>query len=182
MNRNEKAAAVEELGKDLAASPNAVLFGFAGLKVPEVTELRRQVRGTQSRYLVVKNTLALRATKGTPLESLAEHFVGPTAVAFNPNNPVPLVKVLTAFAKTNPNLVFKAAVIEGRPVAAAEIKTIAELPSREELVAKLLFLMQSPLRRLVMVLNGPARNLASVVAQIAEQKSKSGAAEAAPLN
>jgi large subunit ribosomal protein L10 len=91
---------------------------------------------------------------------------------------VALAKVLTAFAKTNPNLVFKAALVEGRPIAAAEIKAIAELPTREELVSKLLFLMQSPLRRLVTVLNGPIRNLAGVVSQIAEQKEKTGAGAA----
>ena len=84
--------------------------------------------------------------------------------------------MLTTFAKTNPNLVFKAAVIEGQAVAADEIKTIAELPSREELVSKLLFVMQSPMRRLATVLNGPVRNLAGVMSQIADQKSKSGPA------
>jgi large subunit ribosomal protein L10 len=174
MNRTEKQEAVDALSKDLAQSTNAILFAFAGLKVPEVTELRRQVRGTQSKYLVVKNTLALRATKGTALEPMAEHFVGATAVAYNRTSPVALAKVLTAFAKTNPNLVFKAAVIEGQAVAASEIKAIAELPSREELVSKLLFLIQSPMRRLVTVLNGPVRNLAGVVSQIADQKKKSG--------
>ena len=76
MNRTEKTEAVETLARDLAQSSNAILFAFAGLKVPEVTELRRQVRGTQSKYLVVKNTLALRATKGTALEAVAEHFTG----------------------------------------------------------------------------------------------------------
>jgi large subunit ribosomal protein L10 len=182
MNRTEKQEAVEALSQDLAQSTNAILFAFAGLKVPEVTELRRQVRSTQSKYLVVKNTLALRATKGTAMEAMAEHFVGATAVAYNRSNPVALAKVLTAFAKTNPNLVFKAALIEGQAVAASEIKAIAELPSREELVAKLLFVMQSPLRRLVTVLNGPVRNLAGVMAQIAEQKSKSGPADAAPAS
>jgi large subunit ribosomal protein L10 len=182
MNRTEKAEMVEALGKDLARSSNAILFAFAGLKVPEVTELRRQVRGTESKYLVVKNTLALRATKGTALEALAEHFTGATGVAYNRSSPVALAKVLTNFAKTNPHLVFKAAVIEGKAVPAAEIKTIAEMPSREELVSKLLFLIQSPMRRLVMVLNGPVRNLAGVMAQIADQKSKSGPAEAAPAN
>ena len=184
MNKTEKTQAVEALGQGLAQSSNAILFGFAGLKVPEVTELRRQVRGTDSEYLVVKNTLALRATKGTALEAVAEHFVGPTAVAYNRSNPVALAKVLTAFAKANPNLVFKAAVIEGRAVPAAEIKTIAELPSREELVAKLLFVLQSPMRRLVTALSGPVRNLAVVVGQIAEQKSKSGPApsSAEPAN
>lgn len=182
MNKTEKAEMVETLGGDLAQSSNAILFAFAGLKVPEVTELRRQVRGTQSKYLVVKNTLALRATKGTALEAVAEHFTGATAVVYNKTSPVALAKVLTNFAKTNPNLVFKAAVIEGQAVAASEIKAIAELPSREELVSKLLFVMQSPMRRLVTVLNGPVRNLAGVMSQIADQKSKSGAAEAAPAN
>ena len=179
MNRAEKAAQVEELGKGLAKSGNAILFAFAGLKVPEVTELRRQVRATKSRYLVVKNTLALRAARGTPLEALSSHFEGATAVVFNDDSPVALAKVLTAFAKTNPNLVFKAALVEGRAVAAAEIKAIADLPTREELVGRLLFLMQSPLRRLVTVLNGPVRNLAGVVHQIAEQKTKAGAGETA---
>jgi large subunit ribosomal protein L10 len=182
MNRTEKTEMVEALGADLAKSSNAILFAFAGLKVPEVTELRRQVRATQSTYLVVKNTLALRATKGTALEAVAEHFTGATGVVYNRSSPVALAKVLTNFAKTNPNLVFKAAVIEGKAVATSEIKVIAELPSREELVSKLLFVMQSPMRRLVTVLNGPVRNLAGVMAQIADQKSKSGAAEAAPAN
>jgi large subunit ribosomal protein L10 len=185
MNSAEKAAMVEELRKGLAKSENAILFAFAGLKVPEVTELRRQVRATKSTYTVVKNTLALRAAKGTPLEALASHFVGATAVAYNEDNPVGLAKVLTAFAKTNPNLVFKAALVEGLAVDAAAIKTIAELPTREQLVGKLLFLIQSPLRRLVTVLNGPVRNLAGVVKQIAEQKESTqpkatGEAEAPP--
>jgi large subunit ribosomal protein L10 len=182
MNRTEKAAEVARLEADLAKSQNAILFGFAGLKVNEVTELRRQVRGVQSRYLVVKNTLALRATKGTALEGVAKHFTGPTAVVYNASNPVAIAKVLTAFAKTNPNLVFKAAVVEGRTIAATEIAALAEVPSREQLVSKLLFLIQSPMRRLVTVLNGPVRNLVGVVGQIADQKSKSGPAEAASVN
>ena len=179
MNRDEKTAAVSGLERDLAGTPNAILFGFAGLKVNEVTELRRQVRATQSKYIVVKNTLALRAVKGTPLEQMSEHFQGPTAIAFNAANPVALAKVLMAFAKANPSLVFKGALVEGRPIPAQEIQRIAELPSREELVGRLLFLIQSPLRRLVTVLNGPVRSLASVVHQIAEQK-KSGEPAAAP--
>jgi large subunit ribosomal protein L10 len=180
MTRTEKAAAVEELQKGLAQSANAILFGFAGLKVNEVTELRRQVRGTRSRYLVVKNTLAVRATKGTPLESVAKHFVGPTAVAYNRDNAVALAKVLTAFAKNNPNLVFKGALVDGRALEAREILSLAALPTREELVGKLISLMQSPLRRLVTVLNGPVRNLVGVVHQIAQEKSKSGSAGVAP--
>jgi len=180
MNRQEKTEAVARLEQDLAKSRNAILFGFAGLKVTEVTELRRQVRATKSKYLVVKNTLALRATRGTPLEAVAEHFRGATAVAYNQDNPVALAKVLSAFAKANPNLVFKGAVVEGLPIEVKQIQSIAELPSREELVGKLLFLIQSPVRRLVTVLNGPVRNLAVVMQQIAETKSNSGAASAEP--
>ncbi len=175
MNRPEKAATVEALQKDLAKSKNAILFGFAGLKVPEVTELRRQVRATRSKYVVVKNTLALRATKGTALEGISRHFVGQTAVAFNEDDPVGLAKVLAAFAKTNPNLVFKGALLDGRPVEPREIEAIAELPTREELVGRLIFLVQSPVYRLVSVLNGPMRSLVGVVQQITERKEKTNA-------
>ena len=181
MNRTEKTAAVTELQSELAKSKNAILFGFAGLKVPEVTELRRQVRGTRSRYLVVKNTLALRATRGTPFDDVSRHFAGMTAVAFNQDDPVALAKVLTNFAKTNPNLVFKGALIEGRPVETSEIKTIAELPTREQLVGRLLYLIQSPLTRLAHVLAGPVSNLARVLRAVAE-KSNSGPADAAPAS
>ena len=179
MNRTEKTAAVEGMEQSLAKAGTAFLFGFAGLKVTEVTELRRQVRGTQSKYVVVKNTLARRAVKGTPLEPMIEHFRGPTAVAYNSSNAVALAKVLTTFAKANPNLVFKGALVEGRAIAAKEIAAIADLPTREELVAKLLFVVQSPMRRLVTVLNGPMRGLAGTLHQIAEQKSKS-AGDASP--
>ena len=182
MNHAEKVEAISQLEKDLAKSKNAILFGFSGLKVTEVTELRRQVRATKSKYLVVKNTLALRATRGTPLEAVAKHFVGPTAVAYNQDNPVALARVLSSFAKANPNLVFKGGVVEGQPVEATQIQSIADLPSREELVSRLLLLIQSPLRRLATVLNGPVRNLASVMHQVAEVKSKSGPASAAPEN
>lgn len=181
MNRTEKAAAVEVLEKDLARSANAILFGFSGLKVSEVTELRRQIRNTKSRYLVVKNTLARRAAKGTALETVSDHFTGPTAVVYNDTNPVGIAKVLTAFAKTNPNLVFKGALVDGRRVEAKEVQAIADLPTREELVSRLLFLIQSPVRRLVAVLSGPVRNLAGVLHQIAEQKSRSGEAGATPV-
>jgi len=182
MERAQKTAAVAELQSELTKSKNAILFGFAGLKVPEVTELRRQVRDTHSRYLVVKNTLALRAARGTAMEGIAKHFAGPTAVAFNQTDPVKLAKVLTNFAKTNPNLVFKGALIEGRPVEASEIKTIAELPTREELLGRLVYLIQSPLTRLATVLAGPVSNLARVLRAVAAEKPKSGPADAAPAS
>ena len=181
MNKTEKNSAVDELKESLGSARNAFVLGFSGIKVPDVTELRKQVRGTKSKYLVVKNTLALRAIKGGALEPLGDQFTGPTAVAYNTDSPVTLAKVLTTFAKTNTAISFKGAVVEGRAIPAAQIQAIAELPTREELVARLLFMLQSPVRRLVTVMNGPIRNLASVLSQIREQKEKSApAAEAAP--
>lgn len=180
MNREEKKAAIETMRESLGKTESAVVLGFSGIKVTDVTELRKQVRESRAHYLVVKNTLARRAIQGGKLEALSEHFTGPTAVAYT-KDPVSLAKVLSGFAKTNTALSFKGAIVEGRVVAVSEIKVIAELPSREQLVARLLGLLQSPVRRLVTVLNGPARNLVAVLAQIAEQKGKSApAADAAP--
>jgi large subunit ribosomal protein L10 len=181
MNKTQKNSAVEELRTSLGKAKNAFVLGFSGIRVPDVTELRKQIRESRSSYLVVKNTLALRAIKGGLLEPLGGHFTGPTAVAYNSDSPVLLAKVLTTFARTNAAISFKGAVVEGRPIPTAQIQSIAELPSREELVARFLFMLQSPVRRLVIVMNGPIRNLALVLSQIREQKEKSApAAEAAP--
>jgi len=181
MNKIEKNSAVEELRTSLAEAKNAFVLGFSGIKVPDVTELRRQIRDSRSSYVVVKNTLALLAIKGGLLEPLGDHLTGPTAVAYNSDSPVSLAKILTTFAKTNASITFKGAVVEGRPIPAAQIQAIADLPTREELVGRLLFMLQSPVRRLVMVMSGPVRNLASVLSQIREQKEKSApAGETAP--
>jgi len=181
MNKTEKNSAVEELRGAIGQARNAFVLGFSGIKVPDVTELRRQIRGSRSSYMVVKNTLALRAIEGGTLEPLGAQFNGPTAVAWNADNPVSLAKILTTFAKTNTAISFKGAIVEGRAIPASQIQTIADLPTREELVGRLLFMLQSPVRRLVTVMNGPVRNLASVLAQIREKKEMSApAAEAAP--
>jgi len=181
MNKTEKQTAVEELRTSLADAKNAFVLGFSGIKVPDVTELRKQIRDSRSTYVVVKNTLALLAIKGGVLEPLGDHFTGPTAVAFNESSPVSLAKVLTTFAKTNPTISFKGAVVEGKAIPATQIQMIADLPTREQLVGRLLFMLQSPVRRLVTAMNGPVRNLVSVMSQIRDQKEKSApAAEAAP--
>jgi large subunit ribosomal protein L10 len=176
VNKEEKNASIETLRDSLGSAKNAFVLGFTGLRVPDVTELRRQIRDSKSSYLVVKNTLAVRAIEGGALEPLKDHFSGPTAVAFNENSPVTLAKILTTFAKTNAAISFKAAVVEGRAIPATQIQAIADLPTREQLVGRLLFMLQSPVRRLVTVLNGPVRNLASVLSQISEQKGKSAPA------
>jgi large subunit ribosomal protein L10 len=170
MNRDDKAAAISELNEGIGNATNAFLISFRGITVPQVTELRRQVRESGSEYLVVKNTLALIAVKDSPLVALKEQFKGETAVAFNKTDAVGLAKALTKFAKDVPSVQFKGAMLNGQIVPATEIQNIANLPSREELIAKLLYLMQSPIRGLVTVLSANIRNLAVVIDQIAKQK------------
>ena len=177
MNREQKAAAITVLNEGIGKATNAFLISFKGITVPQVTELRKQVRETGSDYFVVKNTLALIAVGDSPLTALKDQFTGETAVAFNQTDAVALAKALTKFAKDVPAVKFKGAMLNGQIVPAAEIQNIANLPSREELISKLLYLMQHPIRGLAVVLNGTIRNFAVVLNQIAEQKG-GGAGEA----
>jgi large subunit ribosomal protein L10 len=168
--RASKAEEIQALASTVGKAPHAFLIDYKGLSVPAVTDLRRQIRSTKSGYIVVKNTLALRALEGKPLGSLKEHFTGMTGVAYCENDVVALAKVLHTFGKTNPAVKVKAALLDGKPVAAKELETLANLPSRAELVAKLLGLMQSPVRRLVTVLSAPHRNVAATLAAVAKSK------------
>lgn len=170
MNRDEKAQAISEFTENIGQATNAFLISFKGITVPQVTELRKQVRETGSGYVVVKNTLALIGVKDSPLTALKDKFTGETAVAYNTTDAVALAKVLTKFAKDVPVVQFKGAMLGGQIVAAAEIQNIANLPSRDELIGKLLYLMQHPIRGLAVVLNGTIRNVAVVLDQIAKQK------------
>jgi large subunit ribosomal protein L10 len=169
-NREQKAAAISEFAEGIGQATNAFVLDFKGITVPQVTELRKQVRETGSEYVVIKNTLALIAVKDSPLQKITGTFSGMTAIAYNTTDAVALAKVLTKFAKDVPAVQFKGALLGGQIVPAAEIQNIANLPSREELVSKLLFLLQSPIRGLVTVLAANIRNLAVVLDQIAKQK------------
>lgn len=170
MNRAEKTDAIAKMTESVGQAPHAFLIDFKGINVPDVTELRRQIRATGSDYVVVKNTLALRAFKDVPMGALAEHFNGMTAVAYSKTDIVQLAKVLHTFGKTNPKVKVKAALVEGQPVPATALETLASMPSRAELVARLLGLMQSPMRRLVTVLSAPQRKLAMTISAVAEKK------------
>jgi large subunit ribosomal protein L10 len=169
-SKNKKKEELEQLKKDLAEAKNLIVAQFQGITVAQDTDLRQKIRATNSKYRVVKNTLAQIAAKGTPAEGLSKALDGSTAIAYNNSDPVALAKVLTAYAKANPVFVFKAGMVEGRVVNIADLNAIASLPSKEELVAKLLFLLNAPAQRIAIATNGVARNLAVVLGQAIEQK------------
>jgi len=159
----------------VGAAPHVYLVDYKGISVPLVTELRQQVRQLGGEYRVIKNRLMLRAIGGVALEGLSDQFSGPTAVVYG-DDPVALAKVLTDFAGEANVLEFKAGLVEGRPVAGSEIKEIATLPSREALIAKLLYLMQSPVSRLATVLAAIPRQFVVALDQVRQKKEETGAA------
>jgi large subunit ribosomal protein L10 len=169
LTRDEKTATLEQVTAALQGVDTAILFDYTGLNVPQVTELRRQVRAAKGQYRVVKNTLARRVLKGTAFEPLSEFFQGTTAIVYTGKDPVALAKTLTTFAKTAPQLTIKAAVVQGRSIKAAEVTELAQLPGKPELYAKLLFLLNAPMVRLVTVLNAAPQALLNVLTQ-AEKK------------
>ncbi|MGA2260942.1 MAG: 50S ribosomal protein L10 [Acidobacteriota bacterium] len=166
MNREEKLHVVESLSEQFRTIKSLFLIDYKGLKVVDATELRRKIREFDGTYVVVKNTLALRAAKANGLEHIGSHLEGTTAVAYHRRDVVGMAKLLTDISKTNPNFRFKAALIEGKIVPASEIQKIASLPSREVLLSKLVFLLKAPLQRLAGALKAPARDLAFVLKQV----------------
>ena len=180
VTKAKKIEQVEELTKEFQSANHAIVGTFAKMTVEKDFELRKAVRGAGARYRVVKNTLAERAAKGTSVEEAMKGLAGVTSIAYTSGDPVPLAKVLSKYAKDNPEYLFKAGVVDGRVIAIKDIDALANMPSKGEIYSKLLFLMNAPAQRLVTAINAVGRNLAVVVNQGVEQKKFAGAAEAAP--
>jgi len=163
--KEDKQKDVEALRQDLANLNNLFVTGYEKMRVGQDFELRKVVRGAGAKYRVVKNNLAEKASEGTASEAVLKGLRGMTSVAYTSGDPVALAKVLTTYAKTNPSFTFKAGMVEGRAIDIKAINELAAMPPKEEIFAKLLFLINAPAQRLVTAMNAVGRNLAVVVDQ-----------------
>jgi len=170
MDREEKKKSAEALHEELKKATGIVLSKFQGITVAQDFELRRKVASTGAQYKVVKNSLIERAAKGTTAEPIAQKLAGTTSVALTQADPVALAKALTEYAKGNPIFSFKCGVVEGRVISLADLNSLATLPSKEQLLSKVMFLFNSPAQRVASTLSGVARNLACVISQAVKEK------------
>src|SRR4051795_12525531 len=170
VTRAKKIEQVEKLGKDLQRVSTVIVTTYSKLTVAQDYELRKTLRSSGAKYRVVKNTLAERAAKGTKVAEVLKNLTGVTSIAYTEGDPVSLAKVLSKYAKDNPEFTFKAGVVEGRVVSIKEIDALATMPSKEEIYSKLLFLISAPAQRLVTVMNAVGRDVAVVINQAVEQK------------
>lgn len=174
--RKQKQEDLEALAEQFKNAHAAMLVSFKKMTVAKDQELRRQLREAGVTYSVVKNTLARKAAAGTPLEPLADEFKGVTGVALSTTDPVALSKAIAKFTKANAEIFsFKVGLVEGRVLELKQVEAIANLPSREELISKMLFLINAQAQRLVTVIQAVPRNLAVVMDQVRAQKEAAGA-------
>jgi large subunit ribosomal protein L10 len=163
--RADKKKEVEALRRELERTAHLFVASFEKITVAQDFELRKTIRGAGGRYRVIKNNLAAKAAEGTPAETLLGGLRGMTSLAYTTSDPVALAKSLTAYAKTNPAFTFKAGMVEGRVIDVRSIGELANMPSKEQLIGKVMWLINSASQRLAVSLNGVARNLALALDQ-----------------
>ena len=163
--KSEKQQDLDKLKTELGKVSTVILTTFQGITVENDTKLRRAVQAAGGKYKVVKNTLAELAGKGTPAEKMFKDLKGTHSIAYTETDPVALAKALTKIAKDVPAFQFKSGLVEGKVISIAEIKQLAEMPSKEELISKIMFLLNAPAQRIAMVLNALPRNLAVTVSE-----------------
>jgi large subunit ribosomal protein L10 len=161
----EKQKDMEALREQLAKASNVFLTGFEKLTVDQDFQLRKTIRGVGANYKVIKNRIGEKAAEGIPAGDLLKDLKGMCSIAYTSGDPVALAKALTTYAKANPTFTFKAGMVEGRVVDVTGIQALANLPPKDEIYAKLLFLIQASSQRLVTAIGGVGRNLAVVVDQ-----------------
>ncbi len=172
--KSDKQKEVQALRQELANTHHLFVTGFEKLTVAQDFELRKTIRGAGGKYRVIKNNLAEKASEGTQAEPLFKGLKGMNSLAYTTTDPVALAKALTTYAKNNPTFTFRAGMVEGRAIDVTSIQDLASLPSREQMMAKLLYLIQAPAQRLAVAINGLGRNLAVVLDQAAKENKFSG--------
>jgi len=163
--KEDKKKDLDSLRDALEKSNNLFVTGYEKLRVDQDFELRKAVRGAGGKYRVIKNSVAEKASEGTASAQVLKDLRGMTSLAYTTNDPAALAKALTNYARSNPTFTFKAGMVEGRVIDVAAINDLANLPAKEEILAKLLYLINAPAQRLVTALNAVGRNLAVVVNQ-----------------
>lgn len=169
LTRAKKTEQIERLAAELAGSTTAIVGTFQKLTVSQDFALRTVVRNAGGKYRVVKNKLAARAAQGTAVEAALQGLKGVSSVAYSSGDPVALAKALSDWVKENAEFTFKLAIVDGKVLSVQEIQQLATMPGREEIYAKLLFLISSPAQRLVTVVNAAGRDVAVVLNQAVQQ-------------
>src|SRR6202162_6537097 len=170
VTKARKKEQVEKLSAELKNVSNAVVATYTKMTVAQDYELRKALRGAGAKYQVVKNTLAELAVKGTKIEDGLKNLTGVTSIAYTTGDPVAMAKALTKYAKDTPEFTFKVGVVEGRVISLKEIEALASMPSKEEILSKLLFLINAPAQHLVTAMSAVSRNLAVVIDQGCKEK------------
>ena len=168
--RTQKRVVVDEVRARIDATSTAVVTEYRGLTVAEISSLRRALRGVDAEYKVLKNTLVRRAVEGTSSESLTEFLIGPTAIAWVRGDISAVAKVLRDFAKQTPSLVVKGGVLNGKSLHARELTALADLPSREVLLAQFAGLLASPMRQMAALLKAVPQNFAYGLSALIDSK------------